>query len=109
MIGHFAAAVGRDHRDAIGNLHRRGALPERIDRRVFQQPELVRDGIGTCEREAAHGLERRRIRRLAEALDDDFVDDRHSTMTTAGWSQSSWYRASSCSRDFARTTQVTLR
>src|SRR5690242_3528322 len=109
VIGHVAAAVRGDHGDAIGHLHGRCALAEGVYRRMLEQPELVRRLGITLEREAAHRLPGGRIVDAPKALERDVGHDRHSTMTTAGWSHSSWYRASSCSREVARTTQVTLR
>ena len=76
---------------------------------MLEQPQLIGAAVAAFEREAAHRLQRRQILGAAQALDDDVVDDGHSTITTPGWSHSSWYSASSCSREVARTTQVTLR
>src|SRR5581483_11606680 len=90
VIGHLAAAVCRQHRNAVGHLDRYRALAERVDRRVLEQPELVRRAPGPLGGEAAHRVERGQVRHLPEALDHEIGDHRHSTITTAGWSHSSW-------------------
>src|SRR5205085_12610969 len=90
VIGHFAAAVGVDNQDDIGDLHRCRALPECVHRRMLEQPQLVRRGGAALGGEAADGFERRQVCHLPQALDGEVVDDRHKTMTTAGCSQSSW-------------------
>src|SRR5690242_15035769 len=90
MVSDLAAAIGRDHRDAVRYGDRRRALSERVDRRMLEQPELVRAAVVAAAREAAHRFEGRRVFDAPQALDDDVGNDRHSTITTAGWSQSSW-------------------
>src|SRR6185503_3269365 len=109
VIGDVAAAVGAYQWNVARDGGGVRALAERIDRRVLEQPQLVgRVGVAPA-REATHRFERRQVVGAAEPAQREVFDQRHSTITTPGWSHSSWYRASSCSREVARTTQVTLR
>src|SRR5438105_4502442 len=90
VVGDFAAAVGRDHRDAIRDAHRRGALAQRVDRWMLEQPQLIGRRLIAAASETAHRFERPQIVDAPQAPHDDVVDDGHRTITTAGWSQSSW-------------------
>src|SRR4051812_48516591 len=90
VIGHLAATIGHDDGNAIRNRNGRGALPQRIDPRMLEEPELVGSVFGAATRERAHGFESRRVLDPAEPFDDDVRNDGHSTITTPGWSQSSW-------------------
>src|SRR5438128_6392412 len=90
VVGDLAAAIGGDHRDAVGDAHRRGALSQRVDRCMLEQPELVRRALVAFAREAAHRFQRRQIIDTSKSAQHDGCDQGHSTITTPGWSQSSW-------------------
>src|SRR5258708_20860866 len=108
MVGHLAAAIGLDDRNAVIDTRPFGALPKGVDRRMFEQPDLVRSGLVSARGEDAHRLERRQIVDPPELLDQNFLDQRHTTITTEGSSHNSRYSASSWSREVARTMQVRL-
>src|SRR5262249_20415745 len=81
MVGDVAAAVAAHHGNAVRHAARGRALPQRIDGRVLDQPQLVGRFVAAPAREASHRLERFLIDHTAEPL--------HSTITTDGWSHSS--------------------
>src|ERR1051326_8608904 len=109
VIGDVAAAIGPDQRNAILDRRVVRALPQRVHRRMLEQPQLIRGFAVPPRGEILHRCERRQVGGAAEALDADGIDEGHSTITTEGWSHSSRSSASSWSREVARTTQVTLR
>jgi len=110
VVRDVAPPVACDDRDAEIPFQSGGsALPQRVHRRMLDDPDLVGRGVGPSGGELAHRPQSFAIGHLARSLDDDVFDEGHSTMTTQGWSHSSWYSASSCSREVARTTHVMLR
>ena len=84
VIGDVAAAVGLHERDGIVERRMLGALPQRVDRRMLEQPQLVGSIRVPFPGELLHRLERGGVIDLSEALDRDLVEDDHRTMTTEG-------------------------
>src|SRR5262245_19661566 len=89
VIRDIAAAVRLDHGNAVRHRPVLGALAQRVDRRMLKEPELIGRRFGSLRGERAHGFERGQIGDAAQALDADGIDQRHSTITTDGWSHSS--------------------
>src|SRR5215813_2840526 len=89
VISDVATAIGLDHGNAVSGLRVLRALPQRVDRRVLEQPQLIRGIARPSRGEILHCCERRQIGGTAEALDFDGIDESHSTITTEGWSHSS--------------------
>src|SRR5262245_12179066 len=90
VVRGVAAAVGLDDRDGALHLRQRSALSDGVHRCVLEEPQLVRRVLDTLLRKSAHREPGRLVLDAAESFDDDVVDESHSTMTTAGWSHSSW-------------------
>src|SRR5206468_3526493 len=61
VIGDLAAAVRAHYGNRVRHARRPGALPERVNRRMLEQPDLVRGGCRARSGMGAHRLERRRV------------------------------------------------
>jgi len=92
VVGDLAPALATSDRQRPGlrSMRRIGRMAQRIDRRMFEQPKLVRCPGIAVSRKAAHRLQGRQILHPSEALDDQRGcamrhDGRHhSTITTLG-------------------------
>src|SRR5712671_423277 len=94
VIRDLAAPVRAQHRDAVLDRGGLGALSQRVDRRMLDQPDFIRARRGSLRRESAHRLQGRLVFGQTEmpekdACGADFGDFHQSTITTDGWSHSS--------------------
>ena len=73
MVRDLPAALGADHRDGdrAVQVFEAAGLPERVDRLVLEQPDLVGGRVVATGRERAHRVERGSVRPDAERADDD--------------------------------------
>src|SRR5574343_17569 len=109
VVGHLATAVDLDQRytDVAQDVLRLAGLAEGVDRRVLDDPQLVRRFGCAGGREVLHGLEGRLVIDPAQAFDNEVHGYR--TTFTRGCDVKSMYSASSCGLEVATTVQVRLR
>ena len=113
VVGDLPAAVDLDHRDVGGaqQMLRLARLPEGVDRRMLQPPQLVGGVVVAPVGEGLHRAPGRLVGRAAQFAHHAGRRPAraHSTTLTIGWLESSRYSASSCACDTAATVQVSAR
>ncbi len=110
VVGHLAAAVDVQHRDVAGHQHVFGlaGLAEGEHRVVLDQPQFVGGGLVARVGEGLHRAPHRLVGLAAQVADlrnrqrrgDGLAGgDGYSVHFTSGWSRSTWWARSYCSRD----------